>query len=53
MDTPDYLIVDAEDWSWGPVRPADAEAHAEQHYPGTDYTTVFDEAGYQPVERQR
>ncbi|WP_422390621.1 DUF2079 domain-containing protein [Arthrobacter sp. N1] len=50
---PDYLIVDAEDWSWGPVRPADAEAHAEQHYPGTDYTTVFDEAGYQLVERQR
>lgn len=47
---PDYLVVDAEDWSWGPVRPSDAEAHAEQRFPGTDYTLVFDEAGYQLVE---
>lgn len=50
---PEYLVVDAEDWSWGPVRPADAEAHAEQRYPGTDYTLVFDEAGYQLVQLQR
>ncbi|WDF32920.1 DUF2079 domain-containing protein [Arthrobacter agilis] len=49
---PDYLIVDADDWSWGPVRPGDAEAHAEQRYPGTDYALVFDEAGYQLVQRQ-
>ncbi|MHA7144752.1 DUF2079 domain-containing protein [Arthrobacter sp. TmT3-37] len=50
---PDYLVVDAEDWSWGPVRPSDAEAHAEQRFPGTDYTLVFDEAGYQLVELGR
>ncbi len=50
---PDYLVVDAEDWSWGPVRPGDAEAHAEQRFPGTDYTLVFDEAGYQLVELER
>jgi uncharacterized membrane protein len=50
---PDYLVVDADDWSWGPVRPSDAEAHAEQRYPGTDYTLVFDDAGYQLVQRQR
>lgn len=50
---PEYLIVDAEDWSWGSVRPADAEAHAEQRYPGTDYTLVFDEAGYQLVRLER
>ncbi len=50
---PDYLIVDADDWSWGPVRPADAEAHAEQLYPGTDYTVDFDEAGYQLVRAER
>ncbi len=50
---PDYLIVDAEDWSWGATRPADAEAHAEQRYPGTDYTIVFDEAGYQLVRAER
>ncbi|MHA7179052.1 DUF2079 domain-containing protein [Arthrobacter sp. MDB2-24] len=49
---PDYLIVDADDWSWGAVRPSDAEAHAEQRYPGTDYTLVFGEAGYQLVERR-
>ncbi|WP_181036328.1 DUF2079 domain-containing protein [Arthrobacter sp. B1805] len=50
---PDYLIVDADDWSWGPVRPSDAEAHAEERYAGTDYALVFSEAGYQLVERQR
>ncbi|MHA7240192.1 DUF2079 domain-containing protein [Arthrobacter sp. TMS1-12-1] len=50
---PDYLIVDADDWSWGPTRPSDAEAHAEQRYPGTDYTPVFDEAGYQLVRLER
>ncbi|WP_181035032.1 DUF2079 domain-containing protein [Arthrobacter sp. B0490] len=49
---PDYLIVDADDWSWGGVRPGDAEAHAEQRYPGTDYTLVFGEDGYQLVERE-
>ena len=46
---PEYLIVDADDWSWGAVRPSDAEAHAEQRYPGTDYTLEFSEAGYQLV----
>ncbi|MDQ0736072.1 DUF2079 domain-containing protein [Arthrobacter agilis] len=50
---PDYLVVDADDWSWGAVRPTDAEAHAEQHYPGTDYTLVFSEAGYQLVRLDR
>ncbi|PPB49155.1 hypothetical protein C4K88_10660 [Arthrobacter pityocampae] len=50
---PDYLVVDADDWSWGPTRPADAEAHAEQRFPGTDYTPVFDEAGYQLVRLER
>ena len=50
---PDYLIVDADDWSWGATRPADAEAHAEQRFPGTDYTPVFDEAGYQLVRLER
>ncbi|WP_394248484.1 DUF2079 domain-containing protein [Arthrobacter pityocampae] len=50
---PDYLVVDADDWSWGPTRPADAEAHAEQRFPGTDYTLVFDEAGYQLVRLER
>ncbi|KNC17334.1 hypothetical protein AC792_14600 [Arthrobacter sp. RIT-PI-e] len=50
---PDYLIVDAEDWSWGGTRPADAVAHAEQRFPGTEYTLVFDDAGYQLVERRR
>ncbi|MEG9249349.1 DUF2079 domain-containing protein [Arthrobacter sp. Soc17.1.1.1] len=50
---PDYLIVDADDWSWGAVRPGDAEAHAEQHYPGSDYTLVFSEAGYQLVRLER
>lgn len=49
---PDYLIVDAEDWSWGATRPADAVVHAEQRFPGTGYTLVFSEAGYQLVERQ-
>lgn len=48
---PDYLIVDAQDWSWGPVRPVDAVAHAEGHYPGTTYASVFDEDGYQLVRR--
>ncbi|MBG6216099.1 putative membrane protein [Arthrobacter sp. CAN_A6] len=48
---PDYLIVDAQDWSWGPVRPADAVAHAESTYPGSSYELVFDEAGYQLVKR--
>ncbi len=50
---PDYLIVDADDWSWGAIQPGDAEAHAEQHYPGTDYTLVFSEAGYQLVRLER
>lgn len=48
---PDYLVVDAEDFSWGPVRPASAEQHAEETWPGEDYTLVFDEAGYQLVRR--
>lgn len=48
---PDYLIVDGEDFSWGGTPPADAEQHAEQTYPGIDYTPVFNEAGYQLVER--
>ncbi len=50
---PEYLVVDAEDWSWGPVRPSDAEAHAEQRYPGTDYSLVFSEEGYQLVRLER
>ncbi|MDF9277203.1 DUF2079 domain-containing protein [Arthrobacter sp. EH-1B-1] len=49
---PDYLVVDAEDWSWGPTRPASAEQHAEETYPGENYTLVFDEAGYQLVKRE-
>lgn len=48
---PEYLVVDAEDWSWGPTRPASAEQHAEETYPGEDYTLVFNEAGYQLVKR--
>ncbi|RJU00974.1 DUF2079 domain-containing protein [Arthrobacter frigidicola] len=50
---PDFLLVDAEDWSWGTTPPADAEAHAEETYPGTAYTLVFAEDGYQLVERTR
>jgi uncharacterized membrane protein len=50
---PDYLIVDAEDWSWGATRPADAVAHAEERFSGTEYSLVFSEAGYQLVELQR
>ena len=50
---PEYLVVDATDWSWGAVRPSDAEGHAEERYPGTDYTLVFDEAGYQLVRLVR
>ncbi|WP_051476755.1 DUF2079 domain-containing protein [Arthrobacter sp. Br18] len=48
---PEYLIVDAEDWSWGPVRPADAVVHAEATYPGSSYELIFDEAGYQLVRK--
>ncbi|WP_051479014.1 DUF2079 domain-containing protein [Arthrobacter sp. H5] len=48
---PDYLIVDADDWSWGPVRPESAEDHAEETYPGEDYELVFQESGYQLVKR--
>ena len=51
--TPDYLIVDAEDWSWGPVRPASAVDHAESTYPGASYTLVFEQDGYQLVRRDR
>jgi hypothetical protein len=50
---PDYLLVDAEDWSWGTAPPADAVAHAEETYPGTAYTLVLEEGGYQLVERTR
>ena len=49
---PEYLVVDGEDWSWGPTRPASAEQHAEETYPGENYTLVFDEAGYQLVKRE-
>lgn len=49
---PEYLVVDAEDWSWGPTRPASAEQHAEETYPGVNYTLVFEEAGYQLVKRE-
>jgi uncharacterized membrane protein len=49
---PEYLVVDAEDWSWGPTRPASAEQHAEETYPGEDYTLIFNEDGYQLVKRQ-
>jgi hypothetical protein len=48
---PDYLLVDAEDWSWGAAPPADAVAHAEETYPGTTYTLILEEGGYQVVER--
>lgn len=50
---PEYLIVDAEDWSWGPTRPASAEQHAEETWPGENYSLVFNEAGYQLVKRDR
>lgn len=50
---PEYLVVDSEDWSWGTARPSDAVRHAEERYPGTDYTLIFDEAGYQLVRLQR
>ncbi|MHA7261727.1 DUF2079 domain-containing protein [Arthrobacter sp. TMN-37] len=50
---PDFLLVDAQDWSWGAAPPADAVAHAEETYPGSAYTLVFDEDGYQLVERTR
>lgn len=49
---PDYLIVDDQDWSWGPTRPASAEQHAEETYPGENYTLLVDEAGYQLVKRE-
>lgn len=48
---PDYLVVDADDWSWGATRPSSAEQHAEETYPGEDYTLLFDDAGYQLVKR--
>lgn len=50
---PQYLLVDAEDFSWGHTRPADAEQHAETAYPGENYTLVFHEASYQLVKRER
>lgn len=49
---PEYLVVDAEDWSWGSTRPASAELHAEETWPGEDYTLIFNEAGYQLVKRE-
>ncbi|WP_299167275.1 DUF2079 domain-containing protein [uncultured Arthrobacter sp.] len=49
---PEYLVVDAEDWSWGATRPESAEQHAEDTWPGEDYTLIFDEAGYQLVKRE-
>lgn len=48
---PDYLVVDSEDWSWGGTLPESAEQHAEETWPGEDYALVFDEAGYQLVQR--
>ncbi|GAB3534486.1 DUF2079 domain-containing protein [Arthrobacter tecti] len=48
---PEYLVLDAEDWSWGATRPTSAEQHAEETWPGEDYTLVFNEAGYQLVKR--
>ena len=48
---PDYLIVDNQDWSWGPTHPEDAVAHAEETYPGSSYELIFQEDGYQVVRR--
>ncbi|MHA7276904.1 DUF2079 domain-containing protein [Arthrobacter sp. Hz1] len=48
---PDYLIVDNQDWSWGPTQPEDAVAHAEETYPGSSYELIFREDGYQVVRR--
>lgn len=48
---PDYLIVDDQDWSWGPTHPADGVAHAEETYPGESYELIFQENGYQLVRR--
>ncbi|MHA7141069.1 DUF2079 domain-containing protein [Arthrobacter sp. Sr33] len=48
---PEYLIVDDQDWSWGPTHPADGVAHAEETYPGESYELVFQENGYQLVRR--
>lgn len=49
---PDYLVLDAEDWSWGAARPASAEQHAEETWPGENYTLILEEAGYQLVKRE-
>ncbi|MBP2215446.1 DUF2079 domain-containing protein [Arthrobacter sp. CAN_C5] len=48
---PDFLIVDTQDWSWGPTHPEDAAAHAEDTYPGESYEPVFQDDGYQMVRR--
>lgn len=48
---PDYLIVDNQDWSWGPTHPENAVAHAEETYPGSSYELIFQEDGYQVVRR--
>lgn len=48
---PDFLIVDTQDWSWGPTHPDDAAAHAEDTYPGESYEPVFQDDGYQMVRR--
>jgi uncharacterized membrane protein len=46
---PDYVVVDQ--LSWGGNAPVDVEQYAERAFPGTEYTVVFDEAGYVVVER--
>lgn len=48
---PDFLIVDTQDWSWGPTHPEDAVAHAEETYPGESYELIFQEDGYEVVRR--
>jgi uncharacterized membrane protein len=46
---PDYVVIDQ--LSWGGNAPVDVEQYAERAFPGTEYTVVFDEAGYVVVER--
>ncbi|WP_051427537.1 DUF2079 domain-containing protein [Arthrobacter sp. H20] len=48
---PEYLIVDNQDWSWGPAHPENAVVHAEETYPGSSYELIFQEDGYQLVRR--
>jgi uncharacterized membrane protein len=50
---PDYIVVDSEDWSWGAAPPADAVRHAQKRFPGNRYTLVFDQRGFQLVQRSR